>query len=75
MSLDKVKKVQAFHFKAGQGAKTGTGGHLPGDKVKGKIAQVRELDASRLAETVSLAMSATDPVDPLSLLEQLDSAH
>ena len=32
---------QAFHFKGGQGAKTGTGGHLPGHKVKGKIAEVR----------------------------------
>lgn len=36
-----LKKVQAFHFKGGQGAKTGTGGHLPGIKVKGKISQVR----------------------------------
>ena len=43
-SIDKVKKCQAFHFKGGQGAKTGTGGHLPGDKVKGKIAEVRELN-------------------------------
>ncbi|MBT6718438.1 MAG: Rieske 2Fe-2S domain-containing protein [Nitrospina sp.] len=42
-SMDKVKKCQAFHFKGGQGAKTGTGGHLPGDKVKGKIAKVRGL--------------------------------
>jgi glutamate synthase domain-containing protein 2 len=42
-SLDKVKQVQAFHFKGGQGAKTGTGGHLPGNKVVGKIAQVRGL--------------------------------
>ena len=42
-TLDKIKKVQAFHFKAGQGAKTGTGGHLPGEKVKGKIAEVRGL--------------------------------
>ncbi|MCP5101573.1 MAG: Rieske 2Fe-2S domain-containing protein, partial [Chloroflexi bacterium] len=42
-SLDKVKKVQAFHFKGGQGAKTGTGGHLPGNKVTGRIAEVREL--------------------------------
>jgi glutamate synthase domain-containing protein 2 len=42
-SMDKVKKCQAFHFKGGQGAKTGTGGHLPGDKVKGKIAVVRGL--------------------------------
>jgi nitrite reductase/ring-hydroxylating ferredoxin subunit len=42
-SMDKVKRCQAFHFKGGQGAKTGTGGHLPGKKVKGKIARVRGL--------------------------------
>jgi methylamine---glutamate N-methyltransferase subunit C len=36
-----LTKVQAFHFKGGQGAKTGTGGHLPGNKNKGKISQVR----------------------------------
>lgn len=42
-SLDKVARCQAFHFKGGQGAKTGTGGHLPGSKVVGKIAQVRGL--------------------------------
>ncbi len=36
-----LEKVQAFHFKGGQGAKTGTGGHLPGNKNKGKISQVR----------------------------------
>ena len=43
-SLDKVADVQAFHFKLGQGAKTGTGGHLPGIKVQGKIAEVRGLE-------------------------------
>ncbi|MGF1695389.1 glutamate synthase-related protein [Vibrio lamellibrachiae] len=37
----KLKNVQAFHFKGGQGAKTGTGGHLPGNKNIGKISQVR----------------------------------
>ena len=42
-SWDKVKKCQAFHFKGGQGAKTGTGGHLPGIKVRDKIAEVRGL--------------------------------
>jgi glutamate synthase domain-containing protein 2 len=42
-SMDKVKACQAFHFKGGQGAKTGTGGHLPGEKVVGKIASVRGL--------------------------------
>jgi len=41
---DKLANVQAFHFKGGQGAKTGTGGHLPGPKVKGKIAEVRGLE-------------------------------
>ncbi len=40
-SMDKLARVQAFHFKCGQGAKTGTGGHLPGHKVRGKIAEVR----------------------------------
>ena len=42
-SEELLSKVQAFHFKAGQGAKTGTGGHLPGNKVRGKIARVRQL--------------------------------
>ena len=40
-SWDKLDGVQAFHFKGGQGAKTGTGGHLPGAKNTGKIAEVR----------------------------------
>ena len=38
---DALTRVQAFHFKGGQGAKTGTGGHLPGSKNVGKISQVR----------------------------------
>ncbi len=42
-SWDKLEKVQAFHFKGGQGAKTGTGGHLPGNKVSKEIAKVRGL--------------------------------
>ena len=46
---DIVKKAQAFHFKGGQGAKTGTGGHLPGEKVQGKIAEVRNLDEGEAA--------------------------
>lgn len=44
-----MERVQAFHFKGGQGAKTGTGGHLPGDKVLGKIAEVRGLEAGQAA--------------------------
>jgi glutamate synthase domain-containing protein 2/nitrite reductase/ring-hydroxylating ferredoxin subunit len=40
---EKVRQAQAFHFKGGQGAKTGTGGHLPGHKVTKEIAAVRGL--------------------------------
>eukprot|EP00937_MAST-01D_sp_MAST-1D-sp2_P000957 g957.t1 len=47
--LELMKKVQAFHFKGGQGAKTGTGGHLPGNKVTTKIAQVRKLQVGQAA--------------------------
>ena len=36
--------MQAFHFKCGQAAKTGIGGHLPGNKVTDKIAEVRNID-------------------------------
>ncbi len=38
-----LTNVQAFHFKGGQGAKTGTGGHLPGNKNTGKISEVRNI--------------------------------
>ena len=48
-SMDKLAVVQAFHFKCGQGAKTGTGGHLPGHKVKGRIAEVRGLAEGQAA--------------------------
>lgn len=48
-SWDKVQKAQAFHFKGGQGAKTGTGGHLPGNKVTKEIASVRGLKEGETA--------------------------
>ena len=46
---EKMTKVQAFHFKGGQGAKTGTGGHLPGNKVSAEIAEVRGLQPGQAA--------------------------
>lgn len=46
---DLLEKVQAFHFKGGQGAKTGTGGHLPGNKNKGKISRVRGIPEGQSA--------------------------
>ncbi|MGC1442189.1 MAG: glutamate synthase-related protein, partial [Burkholderiaceae bacterium] len=58
---DKLARVQAFHFKGGQGAKTGTGGHLPGSKVQGKIAQVRELKEGQAAVSPSRFPDWRDP--------------
>ena len=43
-SWDLLADVQAFHFKGGQGAKTGTGGHLPAAKVTERIAEIRGLE-------------------------------
>jgi len=48
-NIEKIKQVQAFHFKGGQGAKTGTGGHLPGSKVTSEIAKVRGLNKGEAA--------------------------
>jgi len=44
-----LKNVQAFHFKGGQGAKTGTGGHLPASKNVGRISEVRGIPAGQPA--------------------------
>ena len=60
-SWDKVKKAQAFHFKGGQGAKTGTGGHLPGNKVTKEIAEVRGL---KQGETAISPAAFPDMVSP-----------
>jgi glutamate synthase domain-containing protein 2/CDGSH-type Zn-finger protein len=58
-----VEKVQAFHFKGGQGAKTGTGGHLPGEKVQGKIAQVRGLVEGQDAISPASFIDLNTPTD------------
>ncbi len=62
-SIDKVRDVQAFHFKGGQGAKTGTGGHLPGDKVSGRIAEVRGLPEGQPAISPSRFPDLTSTAD------------
>ena len=36
-SWDKVRESAAFHFKGGQGAKTGTGGHLPAPRSRTRL--------------------------------------
>lgn len=62
-SWDKVKKVQAFHFKGGQGAKTGTGGHLPGHKVTKEIAAVRVLKPGEAAISPAAFPDLNTPSD------------
>ncbi len=61
--LEKVKLCQAFHFKAGQGAKTGTGGHLPGHKVTGRIAEVRGIPEGQAAISPSRFPDLATPAD------------
>jgi glutamate synthase domain-containing protein 2/CDGSH-type Zn-finger protein len=70
-SLDHVAKVQAFHFKGGQGAKTGTGGHLPGDKVQGKIAEVRGLEPGQAAISPATFPDLHTPADFKRIADQV----
>lgn len=58
-----LKNVQAFHFKGGQGAKTGTGGHLPGNKNTGKISQVRGIPEGEPAISPPTFKDLTSPAD------------
>jgi glutamate synthase domain-containing protein 2 len=62
-SLEKVSRCQAFHFKGGQGAKTGTGGHLPGNKVSPEIAEVRGLRPGQPAISPSTFRDLTSAAD------------
>jgi len=58
-----LEKVQAFHFKGGQGAKTGTGGHLPASKNIGKIAQVRGIAEGKPAISPPTFSDLSTPED------------
>jgi len=69
--LDHVAGVQAFHFKGGQGAKTGTGGHLPGNKVKDKIAQVRGLKPGEPAVSPATFEDLVTPADFRELADEV----
>jgi len=58
-----LPRIRAFHFKAGQAAKTGTGGHLPGSKVKGRIATIRMLAEGQSAVSPPSFTDLTTPDD------------
>ncbi|MDA7429351.1 glutamate synthase-related protein [Primorskyibacter aestuariivivens] len=69
--IDLVSRVQAFHFKGGQGAKTGTGGHLPGDKVEDKIAEVRGLEPGQSAISPATFPDLETPADFKRIADQV----
>lgn len=69
--LSLVDRVQAFHFKGGQGAKTGTGGHLPGNKVTEKIAAVRGLSVGEDAVSPPTFADLVTPADFKKLADEV----
>jgi methylamine---glutamate N-methyltransferase subunit C len=62
-SVGKAANCQAMHFKGGQGAKTGTGGHLPAAKVTPEIAAVRGLRAGESAISPAAFADLRTPAD------------
>jgi glutamate synthase domain-containing protein 2/CDGSH-type Zn-finger protein len=66
-----LSQVQAFHFKGGQGAKTGTGGHLPARKVTAKIAEVRGLPENTDAISPPTFAGLESPADYREIAEQV----
>ena len=62
-SWDLVATVQAVHFKAGQAAKTGVGGHLPSRKVTPKIAEARDVPLGQPVISPSRFPDWTTPGD------------
>jgi len=70
-SWEKVKLAQAFHFKGGQGAKTGTGCHLPGSKVSKEIAEVRGIKQGETAISPAAFPDMRTPEDFRAFAEEV----
>lgn len=73
-SIDKVILSQAFHFKSGQAAKTGTGGHLPGNKVTPRIAAVRGLKEGQDAISPARFADLETPADYAAVASEVREA-
>lgn len=58
-----LKYAKAIHFKVGQGAKTGTGGHFPADKLTKEIAEVRGIPMGKTTYSPSTFTDLTTPED------------
>ena len=70
-SWEIVERAQAFHFKGGQAAKTGTGGHLPGSKVTPKIGAVRSIPIGVTAVSPARFPEWTDPAQFRDFAEEV----
>lgn len=70
-SWDKLDRVQAFHFKGGQATKTGTGGHLPANKVTARIAEVRGLVEGKAAISPARFPDWTEPAQIRAFAEEV----
>jgi glutamate synthase domain-containing protein 2/nitrite reductase/ring-hydroxylating ferredoxin subunit len=66
-----LDRVQALHLKLGQGAKTGTGGHLPGTKVVGRIAEVRGLPEGTSAVSPARFTDWTTLLDARAVVDRV----
>ncbi|MEM8756548.1 MAG: glutamate synthase-related protein [Planctomycetota bacterium] len=73
-SLGKAAGCAAFHFKGGQGAKTGTGGHLPGEKVDLTIARVRGIEPGQTAVSPATFPDLHIPADFRTLADEVRDA-
>ncbi|KEF41098.1 MAG: glutamate synthase [Cyanobium sp. CACIAM 14] len=58
-----LPRVQAFHFKAGQAAKTGVGSQLPGVKVSARIAAIRGIPEGQPARSPAAFQDLRTPAD------------
>ena len=72
--IEQVTRCQAFHFKAGQAAKTGAGGMLPADKVSREIAEVRGVAPNTDAVSPSRFRKLVTPEDFRKVAEEVRTA-
>ncbi|NTV24706.1 MAG: Rieske 2Fe-2S domain-containing protein [Chlorobiaceae bacterium] len=73
-NIEQVTRCQAFHFKAGQAAKTGVGGLLPADKVTEEIALVRGLEPHKDAHAPSHFRDLRTPADFARMADRIREA-
>ena len=70
-NLELVERVQAFHFKGGQGAKTGIGGQLSGEKVQGRVAEIRGLQPGEASNSPATFPDLHSPGDFRRVADQV----